>query len=99
MSTRVANPRTPWSPGAACAAGPREDTVLLFHTNDLHGHIEMVPTLAGLAKAERRLDVPDELLRIVRHGRERQGRGGPGVSVYFRDPDGSLLELISYSRG
>jgi catechol 2,3-dioxygenase-like lactoylglutathione lyase family enzyme len=28
---------------------------------------------------------------------ERHGRGGPGVSVYFRDPDGSLLELISYS--
>jgi catechol 2,3-dioxygenase-like lactoylglutathione lyase family enzyme len=28
---------------------------------------------------------------------ERHGRGGPGVSVYFRDPDGSLLEFISYS--
>ncbi len=27
---------------------------------------------------------------------ERQGAGGPGQSVYFRDPDGSLLELISY---
>jgi len=26
----------------------------------------------------------------------RQGAKGPGVSVYFRDPDGSLLELISY---
>jgi catechol 2,3-dioxygenase-like lactoylglutathione lyase family enzyme len=24
---------------------------------------------------------------------------GPGRSVYFRDPDGSLLELVSYSRG
>ncbi len=34
-------------------AGPREDTVLLFHTNDLHGHVEMLPTLAGLVKAER----------------------------------------------
>ena len=29
---------------------------------------------------------------------ERLGAGGPGTSVYFRDPDGSLLELISYSR-
>jgi catechol 2,3-dioxygenase-like lactoylglutathione lyase family enzyme len=29
---------------------------------------------------------------------ERLGAGGPGASVYFRDPDGSLLELISYSR-
>ena len=27
---------------------------------------------------------------------ERQGGGGRGESVYFRDPDGSLLELISY---
>jgi len=27
---------------------------------------------------------------------ERQGAGGRGYSVYFRDPDGSLLELISY---
>jgi catechol 2,3-dioxygenase-like lactoylglutathione lyase family enzyme len=26
----------------------------------------------------------------------RFGRGGPGTSVYFRDPDGSLLEFISY---
>jgi catechol 2,3-dioxygenase-like lactoylglutathione lyase family enzyme len=27
---------------------------------------------------------------------ERQGARGRGRSVYFRDPDGSLLELISY---
>ena len=27
---------------------------------------------------------------------ERGGAGGLGRSVYFRDPDGSLLELISY---
>ena len=26
----------------------------------------------------------------------RYGAGGEGRSVYFRDPDGSLLELISY---
>ena len=28
---------------------------------------------------------------------ERQGAAGRGQSVYFRDPDGSLLELISYT--
>jgi catechol 2,3-dioxygenase-like lactoylglutathione lyase family enzyme len=29
---------------------------------------------------------------------ERSGARESGVSVYFRDPDGSLLELISYAR-
>jgi catechol 2,3-dioxygenase-like lactoylglutathione lyase family enzyme len=28
---------------------------------------------------------------------ERTGARGGGASVYFRDPDGSLLELISYA--
>jgi catechol 2,3-dioxygenase-like lactoylglutathione lyase family enzyme len=27
---------------------------------------------------------------------ERTGAGGTGSSVYFRDPDGTLLELIAY---
>src|SRR5687768_15162549 len=28
---------------------------------------------------------------------ERRGARGHGTSVYFRDPDGTLLELISYT--
>jgi catechol 2,3-dioxygenase-like lactoylglutathione lyase family enzyme len=28
----------------------------------------------------------------------RNGGRGAGLSVYFRDPDGSLLEFISYER-
>jgi catechol 2,3-dioxygenase-like lactoylglutathione lyase family enzyme len=33
---------------------------------------------------------------IERGPLERFGAKGPGISVYFRDPDGSLLEFISY---
>ena len=33
---------------------------------------------------------------IERGPMERFGARGPGTSVYFRDPDGSLLEFISY---
>jgi len=36
-------------------------------------------------------DVEIELGPVPRHGAR-----GAGTSVYFRDPDGSLLELISY---
>jgi ribonuclease HI/catechol 2,3-dioxygenase-like lactoylglutathione lyase family enzyme len=39
----------------------------------------------------RRQDVEVELGPV-----ERAGARGPGTSVYFRDPDGTLLELISY---
>ena len=37
------------------------------------------------------LGVPVEEGPVPRHG-----AGGEGTSVYFRDPDGTLLELISY---
>src|SRR3954470_11026485 len=48
--------------------------------------------------------IEDAAAHLERHGVEieegpvdRNGAGGPGRSVYFRDPDGSLLEFISYS--
>ena len=36
-------------------------------------------------------------IKIERGPLERFGAKGAGMSVYFRDPDGSLLELISYA--
>ena len=40
-----------------------------------------------------RLNVPIEIMPS-----RRSGAKGSGTSVYFRDPDGSLLEFISYVR-
>ena len=37
-------------------------------------------------------------VEIVEGPSERYGGQDEGTSVYFRDPDGSLLEFISYSR-
>jgi catechol 2,3-dioxygenase-like lactoylglutathione lyase family enzyme len=39
-----------------------------------------------------RHDIPVELGPVA-----RRGARGSGMSVYFRDPDGSLLEFISYT--
>lgn len=36
---------------------------------------------------------------VERGPMQRFGAKGPGTSVYFRDPDGSLMEFISYSSG
>ena len=48
--------------------------------------------------------VADAAAHLARHGVdvelgpvERQGARGVATSLYFRDPDGSLLELISYA--
>jgi catechol 2,3-dioxygenase-like lactoylglutathione lyase family enzyme len=45
----------------------------------------------GAIEHLRERDVAIELGPVERHG-----AGGAGTSVYFRDPDGSLLEFISY---
>ncbi len=47
--------------------------------------------IEGAVEHLERLGVAVELGPIERHGAR-----GEGTSVYFRDPDGSLLELISY---
>jgi catechol 2,3-dioxygenase-like lactoylglutathione lyase family enzyme len=48
--------------------------------------------------------IGDAMEHLTRHGVAvelgpvaRVGAGGAGTSVYFRDPDGSLLEFIAYS--
>ena len=47
--------------------------------------------------------IDDAVAHLARHGVavelgpvERHGARGPGVSVYFRDPDGSLMEFLAY---
>jgi catechol 2,3-dioxygenase-like lactoylglutathione lyase family enzyme len=49
--------------------------------------------------------IADAIEHVTGHGVEieqgpveRNGARGPGTSIYFRDPDGSLVEFISYSR-
>jgi catechol 2,3-dioxygenase-like lactoylglutathione lyase family enzyme len=37
-------------------------------------------------------------VEIIKGPMQRFGAKGHGTSVYFRDPDGSLLEFISYQR-
>lgn len=49
------------------------------------------PIAEAVAHLERHR-VPVELGPVPRFG-----RGGQGTCVYFRDPDGSLLEFISYA--
>jgi catechol 2,3-dioxygenase-like lactoylglutathione lyase family enzyme len=48
--------------------------------------------------------IADAVAHLHRHGikiesgpMQRFGAKGPGTSVYFRDPDGSLMEFMSYS--
>jgi len=49
--------------------------------------------------------IADAIAHLAAHGiavergpMQRLGAKGEGTSVYFRDPDGSLMEFISYAR-
>jgi catechol 2,3-dioxygenase-like lactoylglutathione lyase family enzyme len=46
---------------------------------------------------EAREHLVDKGIEIVTGPVERVGAKGTGTSIYFRDPDGSLLELIAYA--
>jgi catechol 2,3-dioxygenase-like lactoylglutathione lyase family enzyme len=50
--------------------------------------------------------IADAVAHLKAHGiaieagpMQRSGAKGPGTSVYFRDPDGSLMEFMSYEGG
>jgi catechol 2,3-dioxygenase-like lactoylglutathione lyase family enzyme len=68
--------------------------------------VARIPAEPGMADLCLVWDGPieDAVAHLERHGVEvelgpvpRNGARGPGRSVYFRDPDGSLLEFISYA--
>ncbi len=68
-------------------------------------NVARVPVRPGNSDICFRWDGPieDAIAHLERHGVEvetgpvrRPGAAGVGSSVYFRDPDGSLLEFISY---
>ncbi len=48
--------------------------------------------IVGAIEHLERLEIKPELGPVPRHGAR-----GDGTSIYFRDPDGSLLEFISYA--
>jgi catechol 2,3-dioxygenase-like lactoylglutathione lyase family enzyme len=49
-----------------------------------------------ISQAVEHLNIND--VRVELGPVQRSGAQGDGISVYFRDPDGSLLEFISYVR-
>jgi catechol 2,3-dioxygenase-like lactoylglutathione lyase family enzyme len=82
------------------------DQQLNLHGPGVHGEpVARDPVRPGNSDLCFRWDGPieDAVLHLEKHGVAvelgpvaRSGARGDGTSVYFRDPDGSLLELISY---
>jgi len=54
------------------------------------------PARRRLLRVLRRFECGGILIRLPQRRGDESGGRGAGTSVYFRDPDGSLLELIVY---
>ena len=84
------------------------DTQLNLHGPGLHpAEVARLPVQPGNSDIcfEWRGPIADAIAHLAAHGipiergpMERFGAKGQGTSVYFRDPDGSLVEFISYAR-
>jgi catechol 2,3-dioxygenase-like lactoylglutathione lyase family enzyme len=83
------------------------DQQLNLHGPGVHGEpVARDPVRPGNSDLCFRWDgaIADAIAHLQQHGVEvelgpvpRAGARGDGTSVYFRDPDGSLLEFISYA--
>ena len=84
------------------------DQQLNLHGPGVHGEpVASDPVRPGNSDLCFRWDgsIEDAVAHLAKHGVEvelgpveRAGARGNGTSVYFRDPDGSLLEFITYKR-
>jgi catechol 2,3-dioxygenase-like lactoylglutathione lyase family enzyme len=83
------------------------DTQLNLHGPGLHpAEVARLPVQPGNSDIcfEWKGPIADAIAHLAVHGvaiergpMERFGAKGRGTSVYFRDPDGSLMEFISYA--
>ena len=84
------------------------DTQLNLHGPGVHpAEVARLPVQPGNSDIcfEWKGPIADAIAHLDAHGvavergpMERFGAKGQGTSVYFRDPDGSLMEFISYAR-
>jgi catechol 2,3-dioxygenase-like lactoylglutathione lyase family enzyme len=63
---------------------------------NVHGPGVQPAEVARLPVAPGNSDLKQYNVAVERGPLQRFGAKGPGISVYFRDPDGSLMEFMSY---